>query len=163
MTLLMCKLGCNQLANTYSIEKGGMSVRQARRYLANGVIPNFKTRLTNSFDGLWRQTIEKNMEDVISSGIFDKMLNDGNKRAVAMLVDGIAVEERANLDVSQLPHQITGLCHHAKTTNFVNFQDIQQIEIDLDRIGNDPSKIHFAKETEVYYLGVNDKNIHSLC
>ena len=112
MTILMCKLGCNRLAKTYSVEKGGMSVRQARRYLSSGVISNFKIRLTNCLDGLWRKTIQTNLVDVISSGIFDCLIEDDNKRLVAMLVDGIAVEERANLDVSQLPHQITGLCHH---------------------------------------------------
>ena len=79
MTILMVKLGCNRLANTYSFEKGGMSSRQARRHLGNGTIPSFKIRMTTCLDPQGKAVIEENMKDALSSGIFDQLANDGKK------------------------------------------------------------------------------------
>ena len=72
MTLLMCKLGCNRLANTYKFEKGGMSSRQARRHLANGTIPNFKIRMSSCLDHQGLKAICHNIDDSVSSGIVNQ-------------------------------------------------------------------------------------------
>ena len=143
MTILMVKLGCNRLANTYSFEKGGMSSRQARRHLGNGTIPSFKIRMTTCLDPQGKAVIEENTKDALSSGIFDQLMNDDKKRLVHLCVDGVACEERIGLDVSRLPHQFVGLCLHNRESQFITMEDAECVLRDLDREGTDMSKTHF--------------------
>ena len=162
LSLLMTKLGCRRLAHTYAVEKGGMSSRQARRHVNKGTVPNFKVRLSNSLDLQGLKVIDQNITDVFASGIYDDLIDDVDKRCVHLLVDGVATEERLDLDVSQIPNQITGLCGHCTETNFVRIDDIERVERDLDRDGTDTTKIHFAKEVDVYAFAINDRHQTSI-
>ena len=95
------------------------------------------------------------MQDALSSGIYDRLINDNEKRLVHLYVDGVACEERIGLDVSRLPHQFVGLCLHNPESQFISEDDVLHVERDLDRECEDITKVHYAKE-------VNDKDFTSL-
>lgn len=163
MTVLMNKLGCNRLTNTYSFVHGGLSHRQMQRHTSNskGIIPNFKIQLTSCIDAHGLKAIEKNMEEIFKNKTIISFLPK-HRVLTHLLVDGVAVEERLNVDNSQIPHQITGLCRHCMDTNFITFEDAIKIQTDLDRESTDAKKIHLAQEMEVFCIGLNDRNITSL-
>ena len=54
------------------------------------------------------------------------------------------------------------LCQCSNDCNFIATDGAKRIENSLDREGITGAKIHFAKEMEVYALGVNDKTLTSL-
>ena len=133
-----------------------MSSRTAKRHLSNGTIPNFKAGVTSCLDHQGKAVIEQNMDNLVSSGIIDIIMNDDGLRLTGVLVDGVATEECIDVDQSQLPNQFVGLCLHLKESQFVSMADAERIERELDREGTDMSKVHFAKEMEVYCLCLND-------
>ena len=158
----MIKLGCYRLNHTHYVKNGGMSSRQTQRYLVSRVLPNFNIGLTTSLDDQGKSAIEKNMEALIGNEVFSSLIELGEKYLVYLLVDGVAVDKRMNVDFSQMPHQFTGLCLHYPNTNFITFADAQRIESSLDKEGDDMSKIHLAKEAKVWCIGLNHHDITTL-
>ena len=122
-------------------------------------MPNFKIRLSSCLDEQSIDAIERNMEDVFSESNLASFFGTKGLNVAHLLVDGVAVDPRLDVDLSQLPHQFTGLCLHCKNTKFITFEDGERIETELDREGVNMQKIHFAKEVEVWCIGLNSKDV----
>ena len=152
LTILMSKLGCSKLIHTYSFAHGGLSKRQMQRHVnVLGTVPNFNLRLTSclsSEQGLL--SIERNMDDLFCNQDFLRFLPTDGKFVAGLFIDGVAIDEMLNLDDSQLPHQVTGLCRHCADTTYDAYADAQRIEDGL----NDGT-FHYAKEAEVFCIGIN--------
>ena len=93
--------------------------------------------------------IRKNMDDLFCNTKFLAILPK-KKCLVHILVDGVAIDERADLDESIIPHQVTGFCRHCTDTNFVTYDDALRIEEGLEE-----GTFHLAKEAEVFVLTFN--------
>ena len=127
--------------------------------MASGSLPNFKIRMTTSLDDQGKCAIEMNMEDLLGNESFRSIYDSNRKCLVHLLVDGVNVDERVDVDMSQLPNRFTGLCLHCKNPNFIDHSDIIRIQTNLDREGEDMSNVHLAKEVEVWCLGLNDRDV----
>ena len=94
--------------------------------------------------------------------LFKELLQSESKVLVHLLVDGVAVDRRVNVDFSQVPHQFTGGCLHWKNADFVTFEDASRVERDLCRECTDENEdegMHFAQEVEVWCLGLNCREL----
>eukprot|EP00986_Skeletonema_menzelii_P017389 scaffold19230_cov154-Skeletonema_menzelii.AAC.1 len=156
MTVLMWKLGSRNLVQTFKFTCGGLSYRQARRHVnENGTIPSFKPGITTSINDHGKAIIKKNMNDVFLDPKFVAILPQ-KKCLVHILVDGVAIEERLNIDESVLPHQVTGLCRHCPDATFNTYGDATRIEAGLG------DNFHLAKEAEVVVLTFNSGEFTSV-
>ena len=72
-----------------------------------------------------------------------------------LLVDGVAVEQRLNVDFSQLPHQFTGSCIHWDCANCIDYADFERVKARLDKECIKAEGYHLAKEVEVWCIGLN--------
>ena len=72
-------------------------------------------------------------------------------------IDGINIDEKLGLDIDQLPHQVTGLCRHAKDATFDKYEDAERIEQSLA-----DGDVHLAKEAEIFAIGLNHPTFTSL-
>ena len=132
LTILMNKLGCNKLLHTFNYSHGGMSHRQMQRHTNQlGTVPNFKILLTSCIDEQGMRAIEKNMENVFLNPHFLSFLPKETCLGI-VVIDGVATEEKLNLDDSQESYQVTGLCRHCVSTSFNTFKDAQDIQEKLD-------------------------------
>lgn len=156
MTILMWKMGNRNLVQTFKFGYGGLSSRQARRHMNEyGTVPSFKPGITSCINEQGSAIIIKNMDNLFLDPMFAAILPQ-KKCLVHILVDGVAVEERLNIDESILPHQVTGLCRHCPDATFNAYDDATRINEGLDE------HFHLAKEAEVVVLTFNSGEFTSV-
>ena len=156
MTILMWKMGNRNLSQTFKFGYGGLSLRQARRHMNEyGTVPSFKPGITSCINDQGSAIIIKNMDNIFLDPMFAAILPQ-KKCLVHILVDGVAVEERLNIDESILPHQVTGLCRHCPDATFNTYDDATRINEGLNE------EFHLAKEAEVVVLTFNSGEFTSV-
>ena len=79
------------------------------------------------------------------------------KTLVVLMVNCVAVEESIDVDMSQVPHQWTGLCRHCINVNFNTYDDAVRLVENLNSDNVDSSKVHVA--AEAFSIGL----IHKTC
>ena len=119
------------------------------------MILNFKVGYTACLDGQGLKIIETNMESLLTNELFRVILESDFKVLVHLLVDGVAVDRRLNVDFSQVPQQFTGACTHCKDASFVSSADAEEFKKKLDQDDRDGNGVCLAKEVEVWCLGLN--------
>ena len=102
------------------------------------------------------QAIEKNMKNIFLGPHFLSFLPKEVCLGI-VVIDGVATKECVNLDDSQEPHQVTGLCRHCVSTTFNTFKDAMRIQKKLEL-----GEIHFAKEAEVFCIALNHEGFTSV-
>lgn len=155
----MMKLGCAGLVHTFSFTQGGLSQRQMICHVNQlGTVPNFNLWLSSCILGEHGlRAIEHNMDNLFGNPEFTRFLPSDGKWMATLIIDGVALDEKFNLDDSQIPHQITGGCRHCIDTTFNTFEDAQRFQEGLE------SGIHHrAIEMEVFAIGFNHPTFTSL-
>jgi hypothetical protein len=157
LSYLMCKLGGSHLAKAANFGVGLLSKRTVQRRVHDNTLPNFRIRVTHSINGQGRKAIEMNVQDTFASEEFKSFLP--SERCIAVLmVDGVAVEERLDVDMSQIPHQWTGLCRHCRNCDFNTYDDAIHLLEKLNS-SNVDDQVHLAVEAEVFCIGL----VHKTC
>ena len=62
------------------------------------------------------------MEDIFGNNEVMKLLPN-EPVIVSIYADGVNVDKRLCLNMSQIPHQVIGCCCHMSDTNFINYED----------------------------------------
>ena len=83
------------------------------------------------------------MEDIFGNNEVMKLLPN-EPVIVSIYADGVNVDERLCLNMSQIPHQVIGCCCHMSDTNFINYKDEARIKDGLN------VEFHLASEVEVF-------------
>ena len=130
----MMKLGCARLVHTFSFTQGGLSQRQMICHVNQlGTVPNFNLWLSSCILGEHGlRAIEHNMDNLFGNPEFTRFFPSDGKWMATLIIDGVALDEKFNLDDSQIPHQITGGCRHCIDTTFNTFEDAQRFQEGLE-------------------------------
>ena len=133
------KLGGSRLSKTNNSEVGTFSARHTLQLVRNGAITVHKVILAPTYGPMGVMGIRKNIQ-AITGPSFKKMLPD-KKCLVVVMVDGISIESRINVDTSIHPMVFTGSCRHCENNVFNSMDDAKIFQEELKE-----GKFHVASE-----------------
>ncbi|KAL7530742.1 hypothetical protein ACHAXR_010378 [Thalassiosira sp. AJA248-18] len=155
LSFLTLKLGNRRLSKASSIANGTFGARYTRRLIKSGVLPVHQVIVSPNVGRMGKEAIRKNMQAIIGPE-FDQFLPE-ERCMVALMIDGVAVEPRVNVDSSVRPMTWTGLCRHCENNRFITVEDGIRIQKELNE-----GSIHRASEMEVICLGLIHPRVTSL-
>ena len=149
------KLGGQRMAKTNNSETGTFSARYTQQLVRDGVIPVHKVIATPNIGPLGIAGIRKNMKAITGPAYRDMLPKE--KCLVVLVMDGINIEGKINVDTTTRPMVFTGMCRHCDKNVFNTMDDANKLQEGLR-----DNKFHVASESEVICLGLIHPTITTL-